>query len=105
MGQEYCVARTVEEAVSLLREKRGRVIAGGTDLMLDLRKGKKHSEMLVDITGIPELTGVSMEADHIRVGACCTFAQLERASAEAGCVPLRRATSGSATPRWIRKRS
>ncbi len=78
MGQEYCVARTVEEAVSLLREKRGRVIAGGTDLMLDLRKGKKLSEMLVDITGIPELTGVSMEADHIRVGACCTFAQLER---------------------------
>ena len=78
MEREYCAARTVDEAVSLLKEKNGRVIAGGTDLMLDLRKGKKRSEVLVDITGIPELTGVSLEEDHIRVGACCTFAQLER---------------------------
>lgn len=78
MHQEYCTARSVEEAVTLLGQKNGCVIAGGTDLMLDLRKGKKQSSVLVDITGIPEVNGVSMEKERIRIGACCTFAQLEK---------------------------
>lgn len=78
MQQEYIVARTVTEAVHLLNEKNGRVIAGGTDLMLDLRKGKKHSEVLIDITEISELAEVTAEGNRIRVGACCTFSQLEK---------------------------
>ena len=76
MQQEYIAVRAVSEAVRLLKEKNGRVIAGGTDLMLDLRKGKKRSDVLIDITGIPELSEVTLQPGGIRVGACCTFAQL-----------------------------
>ena len=77
MGYAYFAARTVDEAVTLLHEQQGRVIAGGTDLVLDLRSGKKKCQAVVDITDIPECGRISLENDFLRIGACCTFAQLE----------------------------
>ena len=77
MGYAYFMARTVDQAVALLHEQQGRVIAGGTDLVLDLRNGKKTCRAVVDITDIPECGQISLENDFLRIGACCTFAQLE----------------------------
>lgn len=77
MDYEYCMARTLEEAAALLRDKHGRVIAGGTDLVLDLRKGSKSCQALVDISEIPDCKGIGLEGNWLRIGACCTFAELE----------------------------
>lgn len=60
---EYLIPNTIGEAVSMLTAHAGqaRVIAGGTDVLPDLRKGKLAPACLVDVTRIPELTSIKIE--------------------------------------------
>ena len=75
---EYLVPDTVEEALHLLEVHAGQamIIAGGTDLLPDLRKGKYAPGCLVDVTRIPELTEIWVGDGYATVGAAVTFAML-----------------------------
>ena len=77
MWQEYFSPSTVEEALELLRagDGRARIIAGGTDLVVELKEGVKVLDSLVDITGIESLKKIELQGDYIRIGACVTHAQ------------------------------
>ncbi len=61
---EYVSARTLDEAVSLLAEKgeKARVLAGGTDILVQLRTGRRPIERLVDIKAVPEVNILSYDA-------------------------------------------
>ncbi len=74
MLQDYLIPETVEQALSYLQDNKGqaRIIAGGTDLLLDLADGKKEAGVLVDITRIPGLKKITMEDGVIRIGAAVT---------------------------------
>lgn len=54
---EYMAPTSVKEAVTLLAEKGdlARVLAGGTDILVMLRGGRRDAERLVDVKAIPEL--------------------------------------------------
>ena len=77
----YLTPTTVEEAMSTCSPPTPagpRVIAGGTDVLPDIRKGKAAPPLcLVDITRIPALTEIRVGAGgYVTVGAAVTFAML-----------------------------
>ncbi len=63
---EYCAPTTVSEAVALLAEKgaRARPMAGGTDLVVQMRAGRLDLERVVDVKRIPELSELSVDGDR-----------------------------------------
>lgn len=77
LWQQYESPSTVQEALTLLERAGGRVIAGGTDLLLDMQQGRqKPVETLVDICGIPEMTDIRLADDHVYLGGAVTHRQI-----------------------------
>lgn len=76
--EEYFMPTSLEEALAMLQERQGqaRVIAGGTDLIIQLKKKEKTAKCLVDVTNLAELKGIELEGDFIRIGACVTHQEL-----------------------------
>jgi CO/xanthine dehydrogenase FAD-binding subunit len=69
---EYVAPTTLSEAVELLADKgdRARPLAGGTDLVVQLRRGVYALDWLVDIKKIPELNAITYSAkDGLTIGA------------------------------------
>jgi xanthine dehydrogenase FAD-binding subunit len=62
---EFQTATTVDEAVSLLsaRGERAKILAGGTDLIVQLREGLREADLVVDVKKIPELMEISFPHD------------------------------------------
>ncbi len=76
--QEYLFPTSIEEALAMLEEYKGqaRVIAGGTDLIPQLKKKELRVQCLVDISRLDELKGIELEGDTIRIGSGVTHQQL-----------------------------
>jgi CO/xanthine dehydrogenase FAD-binding subunit len=72
LWKNYHLPLTVTEAVQLLAELpgAGRVLAGGTDLLLDLQQGRHPAmDWLVDVSAIPELNQLEMRESKLFIGA------------------------------------
>lgn len=70
---EYQAPTSIEEAVQLLAGKNGsaKVLAGGTDLIVQLREGLRHAELVVDVKHIPEMTDFQLHDQGATIGAAC----------------------------------
>ena len=69
---EYVAPTTLEDAIRLMAEKgpRAKALAGGTDILVQLRGGRYQIDRLVDVKKIPELNELSCsEADGLTLGA------------------------------------
>jgi len=72
------IPESVEGAVRSLAEHPGAtVLAGGTDLMVEVNDGRRAPERIVAVGRIPELAGVRVGDGSLEIGAAATFAQLE----------------------------
>ena len=70
---------TVDEAVAVCAKHPGsRYVAGGTDLLVNMRRGIASPDRLVDLTGIDELTAITTDAQGMTIGAGVTIATLAR---------------------------
>jgi carbon-monoxide dehydrogenase medium subunit len=69
---EYAAATSVDEAVGLLaaRGDRAKVLAGGTDIIVQLREHLREADLVVDVKRIPELTKLEFSAaTGLKLGA------------------------------------
>jgi carbon-monoxide dehydrogenase medium subunit len=71
----YEAPRSVADAVRLINATPdAKVLAGGTDLLVQFRSGLRQPSAFVDIKRIPELVGVTIDASQLRLGAATSAA-------------------------------
>jgi len=76
---EYVRAKTIEETVKFLAAHGAdtRILAGGTDLLIQLRNNESRPSFILDLKHIPELqTGVQLKGDVVSISATVTMSEL-----------------------------
>lgn len=72
---DYFRTRSIFEAFSLLEQ--GAVpYQGGTDLLVQLRSGKREAELLADLSDLQGLKGIAMSEGMLSVGAACKAVEI-----------------------------
>lgn len=78
----YAAPRTIDEAVSLLKEKNARVLAGGHTLLVEPSRSRLADARLVDLRRIPGLAGIDADAGGgVRIGAMATLSAIAASEA------------------------
>ena len=69
--------QSAEEAVAeRLATPSGRYLAGGTDLIVNMRRGLVDADLLIDLSGIDELASLSVDEAGLHIGAGVTLDSL-----------------------------
>ncbi|HIG24920.1 MAG TPA: xanthine dehydrogenase family protein subunit M [Acidimicrobiia bacterium] len=86
----YIRADSVEAAIAALGEHgdEAKLLAGGQSLIPLMRLRLAAPSMLVDVAGITELSGISIEGDTVSIGAMTTHSVLEHSAELAAVCPL-----------------
>ena len=73
-------AHSVEEAVALrLEHPEAQIIAGGSDVLVQMREGKRAGAELISIYGIDAMRGIILdEAENIRIGSLTSFSHITK---------------------------
>ena len=81
--------RTLEEAIEILAQRPDeiRLLAGGTDILVQAKDGAVGRGALVDLTGIRELHGIEERGDHLWIGAATTHTEMMASAAIARFAP------------------
>src|SRR5438128_6227598 len=74
MWQTYFQPTSLEEALELLEQYAGkaRLVAGGTDVLVELQRGVKPTTTLIDVTALPDLKYIREENGFLLLGALTT---------------------------------
>ena len=74
----YMIAQSAKAASAALAEEPGnaRVLAGGTDLLVQMKSGNLRVDLVVDIKKIPGIRSITAEAGGLRIGAAVAGSEL-----------------------------
>ncbi len=73
---------TIAEAVELRgSEDNARFLAGGTDMVVNIRRGIEAPDALIDLTAVAELKSIREDADGIHIGAAVRLEDVARSAA------------------------
>ncbi len=87
---DYESPHSVGDAIDLLAQAGGRasILAGGTDLLVQLRVGRSNADLVVDGKNIPELNEISYDPDSgLTLGAAVPCYQIYGDSAVSAAYP------------------
>ncbi|MFW6410085.1 MAG: FAD binding domain-containing protein [Halanaerobiales bacterium] len=71
--------QSLEEALEIIKENdQIKILAGGTDLLLELDRLKKDKVKLMDVSGIDSLQYIKRDEEMIKIGALTTFAEINK---------------------------
>ena len=76
---DYVSPKSIDEAVQAMasRGEQARALAGGTDLLVQLRGGRRTADLVVDVKEIPELNQISYDAQNgLTIGAAAPCYQI-----------------------------
>lgn len=74
---DFFQPNTVDELKVLLSKNiNSKLLAGGTDLMLDLKKEEKSSDCIVYMGKVPELKNINEDEREITIGSMVTFTKV-----------------------------
>ena len=75
---DYVAPRSLADAFAHLTNGRSSLmLAGGTDVIVQLREGRRHCDQLIDVKHIPELTALRFAADgSLEIGAAKPLAEI-----------------------------
>lgn len=81
---------SAQQAVELLRQLEGeaQIIAGGTDVVVDYRRGRLDRPSLIDITRLPELHEITQKDGWVTIGAAVSHARLATSAFVQQVAPL-----------------
>ncbi|MEG0372145.1 MAG: FAD binding domain-containing protein, partial [Clostridium sp.] len=76
--QSVFKAYSLEEALRLLKENapNAKVIAGGTDIVIELKERKLKAQTMIDISSIDELKFVRDNGEYVEIGAGTSFTDI-----------------------------
>ena len=74
----YVMAKDVGHAVALLGEHgaKAKILAGGTDLLVELKHAVHNPEMIVDVSRLRELKEIAVRDDGLHIGALATHGDI-----------------------------
>lgn len=101
---DYAKPRALAEALNLLAEagEDARLIAGGQTLLATLNLRLSEPSVLIDITHLDELKGISVVGNQLRIGALVTHTEIENSQLIAKHAPLLKAAVPHIAHRAIR---
>ena len=78
MSQKVLVPKTLPEFKKILTDYGSQctLLAGGTDLLVEMRKQQRPVETIVDLSYLDSLRGITQDKDWISIGAMTTFSEL-----------------------------
>ena len=88
---EFLSPKSIEEAISLLAKHgpEAKLIAGGTDLVSEMRWGEWRPQYVLSLSQIPDLDEIQFDKTAgLRMGAACTIGEIERSKVIKEYYPL-----------------
>jgi carbon-monoxide dehydrogenase medium subunit len=75
---DYAAPSTADEAVAILARngRDARLLAGGTDYVVDLKHSSSVPKVVVDVSGISELKGIELTDQGLRIGSAVTHTEI-----------------------------
>ena len=104
---EYCKPTTLDEVTDLLSQhgEKAKILAGGTDLVVQMKENIKMPDTVIDIKGIKNLHEILFEDNTLFIGACVTFRELIESEIIKKYFPLIKEMSQTVASMGIRNRA